>query len=113
MAARLTTTTAATTMPPSPLARDQARDRQRLTAAERQRAYRARLREGRRIVPVEIDQAIIEDALVRRGFLRGEDADNPEKVTAALRAAVRQLIVPPAEPDDAVMRNAIDFLTVR
>jgi hypothetical protein len=86
---------------------------ERSCAAERQRAYRARLREGRRVVPVEIDQSVIEDALIRRRFLRREDADNPEKVAAALQAAVRQLIVPLAEPDDAVMRNAIDFLTVR
>jgi hypothetical protein len=77
------------------------------------RRYRERLRAERRIVPVEIDQAIIEDALVRRGFLRASDTDDPKKVAAALREAVRQLIAPPAEPDDAVMRNAIDFLTVR
>jgi hypothetical protein len=83
------------------------------TPAERQRRYRERLRDGRRVVPLEVDQAIIEDALVRRRLLRREDADNPKKVAAALRAAVRQLIVPLAEPDDAVMRNAIDFLTAR
>jgi hypothetical protein len=62
------------------------------TPAERQRRYRERLRDGRRVVPVEIDASIIEDALVRRRFLRREDADHPEKVAAALREAVRQLI---------------------
>jgi hypothetical protein len=83
------------------------------TPADYQRQYRRRQREGKRVIPVEVDSALVEDALVRRGFLRREDADDPKKVAAALRTAVAQLIAPPAEPDDAVMRNAIDFLTVR
>jgi hypothetical protein len=44
-------------------------------ARQRQRRYRERIRDGRRIVPVEVDASIIEDALVRRRFLRREDAE--------------------------------------
>ena len=83
-----------------------------LTPAERQRRRRERVSAGRRCVAVEVDAAVIEDALVRRRFLRREDADDPEKIAAALREAVRQLIVPPAEPDDAVTRNDINSKTV-
>jgi hypothetical protein len=82
-------------------------------ARQRQRRYRERIRDGRRIVPVEVDASIIEDALVRRRFLRREDADDPEKVAAALQAAVVQLITPPAEPYDAVTHNGRDFRTMR
>jgi hypothetical protein len=47
-----------------------------LTAADYQRRYRQRQRDGRRVVPVEIDAAIIELALIGRRFLRREDADD-------------------------------------
>jgi hypothetical protein len=80
-----------------------------LAPAERMRRHRERVREGRRIVLVEIDRAVIEDALIRRRFLRREDADDLEKVAAALQEAVRQLIVPPY---DAVTRNDPDLLDV-
>jgi hypothetical protein len=83
------------------------------TPAERMRLHRARKRDGRRVVPVEIDQAVIEDALIRRRFLRREDADDPEKVAAALREAVRQLITPPAKPYDTRYSNAPARQTVR
>ena len=48
-----------------------------VTAAERQRRYRTRQRRGRCVVPIEVDAALIEDALIRRRFLRREDADMP------------------------------------
>jgi ribosomal protein S12 len=79
------------------------------TSAEYQRRYRRRRREGRRVVPVEIDESIIEDALIRRGFLLAQDADDPKKLAAALREAVRQLITPPAEIKDTVMHNGVGF----
>jgi hypothetical protein len=82
------------------------------TPAERQRAYRERVRQGRRVVPVEVDAALVEDGLVASGFLRREDADNPKKVADAIREAVAQLITPPAEPDNCAMHNAIDLRTV-
>ena len=79
------------------------------TPAEYQRRYRRRRREGRRVVPVEIDESIIEDALIRRGFLLARDADDPKKLAAALCEAVRQLITPPAELEDTVMHNGVVF----
>ena len=78
-------------------------------AAERMRRHRERVRDGRRGVWIEIDAAIIEDALIRRRFLRREDSDDPQMVAAALQEAVRQMIVPPAP---RVTCNGIEFLDV-
>jgi hypothetical protein len=83
-----------------------------LTPAERMRRHRERVRDGIRVVPVEIDAAIIELALIQRRFLRREDSDDPEKVAAALRAAVRQLIVPSDGACGGVTRNDTDSKTV-
>lgn len=80
-----------------------------LTPAEYQRRYRRRQREGKRVVPVEIDAALIEDGLVARGFLAPANADDTVKVAAAFREAVAALIAPPAEPDDCVNLNAAPF----
>jgi hypothetical protein len=60
-----------------------------LTPAERQRRRRERVREGRLRIVVEIDGALIEDALQRAGILSPADADDPQKVDAALCEAVR------------------------
>jgi hypothetical protein len=78
-------------------------------AAEIQRRYRARQRAGLRVIPVVVDAALVEDALIARGFLRSEDADDNHKVAAALRAAIAMMITPLATP---VMDNAFDFRDV-
>jgi hypothetical protein len=83
-----------------------------LSTAELQRRYRERVRNGLRVVPVVINAAIVEDALIRRRFLKREDADNPAAIADALQEAVAALIVPPDEPEDSVMHNAIDSRTV-
>ncbi len=77
--------------------------RRALSAAEKQRRHRQRVRAGKRCVKVEIDAALVEDALVGRGFLAREDADDPEKVATALREAVQQYIAAPPEPEDAAL----------
>ena len=68
-------------------------------AAERQRRRRERLRAGRRCYVVELDDAMLETALIRRLFLRREDADDASKVADALRKMVEQWMAPPPMPD--------------
>lgn len=83
-----------------------------LSASERQRRRRERVRDGRYCVVVEVDGAIVEDALIARRFLRPDDAHDPVAIAAALREAVAQMIVPPVGPYDTVTRDAVDFKTV-
>jgi hypothetical protein len=59
-----------------------------MTAVQRMRRCRARQRAGRRTVLLDIDVALIEDALLRTGFLSRADSDDQVKVDAALREAV-------------------------
>ena len=74
-----------------------------LTPAEKMRRYRKRVRAGKRVVALELDQALVEDGLIGHGYLAREDADDLEKVAAALRAAVTQKIAAPSEPEDAAL----------
>jgi hypothetical protein len=57
-------------------------------ARRRQQRRRDRLRSGKRVASIEIDEALIEDALLRAGVLSRIDADDPSKVDAALSEAV-------------------------
>ena len=57
-------------------------------ARRRQQWRRDRLRSGKRVASIEIDEALIEDALLRAGVLSRIDADDPSKVDAALSEAV-------------------------
>ena len=54
-------------------------------AAERQRRYRRRRREGRMIVRMEIDAANIIDDLLRHGDIGEGDADDVEAIEHALQ----------------------------
>jgi hypothetical protein len=57
------------------------------TAAERMRSYRKRRRQGMRYVRIPLHVTEIDD-LVRLGFLRGEQCQDPE----ALQMAIMGLI---------------------
>jgi hypothetical protein len=58
------------------------------TPAERQRRRRTRDRDGKRVAQIEIDAALVEDALLRTGYLTRADSDDRAKVDAALCRAV-------------------------
>ncbi len=60
---------------------------------ERTRRYRERRAKGRLVLPVEIDEAAVADALVNARRLRPELADYPE----ALRKAIERLVADFAE----------------
>jgi hypothetical protein len=47
-------------------------------AAEIQRRYRARRAAGLRVIPVVVDAALVEDALIARGFLRRTRRRKPQ-----------------------------------
>ena len=59
-----------------------------LTTAERQRRYRTRQKDGVQIVPVAVDQGVIE-GLVASGNLDSEDAGDRAKIEAALLRKAR------------------------
>ena len=58
------------------------RERDRL----RQQRRRDRMRAGKRVISIEVDEALVEDALVAGGFLA--DTDDHKKVAAALASAI-------------------------
>jgi hypothetical protein len=55
----------------------------------RQQRRRDRVREGRRVVLLEVDEVLVEDALIAGGFLRETAADNYQAFAAALAQAVQ------------------------
>ena len=59
-----------------------------LTTVERQRRYRTRQKDGVQIVPVAVDQGVIE-GLVASGNLDSEDAGDRAKIEAALLRQAR------------------------
>lgn len=62
--------------------------RRPLTAAERQARRRERVRDGKRRIVLELDEAMVEDVLLRAGILARVDADDPHEVDAAFCEAV-------------------------
>jgi hypothetical protein len=58
-----------------------------MTAADRQRRRRRRLREGRIVARVELDEVEATDALVAAGLLDPNLADDPAAIEQALDAA--------------------------
>jgi hypothetical protein len=64
-----------------------------MSAAERQRRYRERQREGRRVVMVEIDEAALSDVLVETGHLSPVMADDPEHLRRAIERHLSRLTV--------------------
>jgi hypothetical protein len=59
-------------------------------ARVRQQRYRERVRDGRRVVPVAVDLAMLEDALTVAGYLNG--ADDRAALEVALEMAVKDWI---------------------
>lgn len=66
--------------------------RQNSSSADRQRRYRARLRAGRAVYRVEVDDAAITDLLVASGFLPLTSADDHEKTRQALERLLASLV---------------------
>ncbi len=65
-------------------------DERRRKARERQRRRRDRLRAGRRVVSVEVDEADLEIALENGGYLDSR-SDDPDRVRKALRKLLHDL----------------------
>ena len=55
-----------------------------IMSAARQRLYRERLMAGRRVARIEIDDVAVIEALIESNLLQPSDADDLEKVDAAL-----------------------------
>lgn len=70
-------------------------------AAERQRAHRARLKAGRMVLAIEVDDVLVPAALAEAGFL---DLANIEDREAVARAVERLIVT--------VTHNAADTSTV-
>lgn len=73
--------------------------RKRFGAAARMRRSRARRKQGRRVLRVEVDEALLEDVLRAHGYLPPL-ADDPSAVERALAAMLDRLC--------AVTRNGGD-----
>lgn len=58
------------------------------TPAERQRAHRRRQAAGKVVLPVEVDEISLCEALIAANLLSQQDADDSRKVAAALSAVV-------------------------
>jgi len=52
---------------------------------------RARQREGRAVLRIEVDAIGLADLLARTGFIDPWNADNPAKLRAALEAMIEEL----------------------
>ena len=61
------------------------------SAADRVRRMRARQREGRAVLRIEVDAIGLADLLARTGFIDPWNADNPAKLRAALEAMIEEL----------------------
>lgn len=58
------------------------------TAAERQRAHRRRQAAGKVVLPVEVDEVAITEALIAANLLSPQDADHRRKIAAALAVVI-------------------------
>lgn len=65
----------------------------RESARDRQRKARDRRRNGRRVLRVEIDEAALSDVLIATGELGLNEADDPEKLRAAVERHLAGLMV--------------------
>lgn len=72
-----------------------------MTAAARMRRSRARRREGRRVLRVEVDETLLEFALVKLEYMTPTRADDPKEIEAALSVMLDRLLV-------NVTRNAVE-----
>lgn len=64
----------------------------RRSAAERMQAYRARVRDGLVVLSLEVDEVEVAQMLVSGGLLAEHDAEDREKVAAALEQQIANLI---------------------
>jgi hypothetical protein len=60
-------------------------DRKRSAAARRAKRYRQRLRDGKIVIPIEADEALL-DLLVGLNWLQERDASDRAAIKAALKA---------------------------
>jgi hypothetical protein len=58
------------------------------SAAARQQRYRARVRDGRVVLTVEVDEVALSEALVATGFISPEYADDRQALETALEYVV-------------------------
>jgi hypothetical protein len=77
--------------------------------AQRMARTRARRRDGLICLELkEVKQALVEDALLRRGLLAAHKVDDKSKFAAAALVALHEWaeaqLTPPASPDDEVLR---------
>jgi hypothetical protein len=63
-------------------------DRKRRLARDRQRRRRERIRDGRQLLTIEVDDISLADALVETGDLAQWDQDDPERIALALSEAI-------------------------
>jgi hypothetical protein len=63
-----------------------------VSAALKQRAYRRRCRAGRAVFQIELDQVAAESMLIEIGMLSAADADDRDRVEAALQKFVEVAI---------------------
>jgi hypothetical protein len=59
--------------------------------ADRQRAHRRRERDGRAILPIEVNLFALSDALVTSGFLEEWNSDDRDEIRAALQRMIETL----------------------
>jgi hypothetical protein len=62
-----------------------------MSAADRQRARRARIKAGRAVLRIEVDDVAVPEALVDAGFLHSFDADNREAIEKAIETLLTRL----------------------
>ena len=58
------------------------------TAAVKQRNYRARRRDGRIVLQIEVSEVDLSEALRAAGFLDADDMDNREALATALERVI-------------------------
>jgi len=62
------------------------------SAAERMKAHRQRQRAGQVVLPLTLDEVDTAQMLIAGGLLAPQDAEDREKVTAALERQIANLI---------------------
>jgi len=63
-----------------------------MSSTARQSRYRTRLREGRAVLAVEVDEVGLVALLIDAGALLAEQADDREAIARALEAQIRTLV---------------------
>lgn len=62
-----------------------------MTPAERQREYRRRQNQGKRVLHVAADVVELAEVLIKAGYLHRSDEDDIDRLTAALERALESM----------------------